>query len=189
MADGPGTLLDQAMPAWDVAEHHQRRVAADLDAVWAALLATPMSDLPVTRALMRARTFGRGTPEPSERSVVEALPPGEISRQAPRQLLLGLVAPVRLRYSSADLPVLRAATVAELQRPLPDGWVRIATDFRLVGGVAGTTTLSTDTRVQATGPRARRAFRAYWLAVGWGSGLVRRELLRAVARRAEASSG
>ena len=144
MADGPGTLLDQAMPAWDVAEHHQRRVAADLDAVWAALLATPMSDLPVTRALMRVRTFGRGSPGPRARAVVEAL---------------------------------------------PDGWVRIATDFRLVDAGAGTTTLSTDTRVQATGQRARRVFRAYWIAVGWGSGLVRRELLRAVARRAEAGRG
>ena len=189
MADGPGTLLDQAMPAWDVAEHHQRRVAADLDAVWAALLATPMSDLSVTRALMRVRTFGRGTPGSPARTVVEALPPGEITRRAPRELLLGLVAPVRLRNSAADLPVLRTTTVVELQRPLPDGWVRIATDFRLVAAGAGTTTLSTDTRVLATGPRAKRAFRAYWLAVGWGSGLVRRELLRAVARRAEATSG
>ena len=189
MADGPGTLLDQAMPVWDVAEHHQRRVAADLDAVWAALLGTPMSDLPVTRALMRVRTFGRKPQEPPKRTVVEALPPGEITRAAPRELLLGLVAPVRLRYSAADLPALRAATVAELQRPLPDGWVRIATDFRLVAAGAGTTTLSTDTRVLATGPRAKRAFRAYWLAVGWGSGLVRRELLWAVARRAETTCG
>ena len=189
MADGLGTLLDQAMPAWDVAEHHQRRVAADCDAVWAALLAAPMSDLPVTRALMWVRTFGRGTPGSPERTVVDSLPPGEITRQAPRQLVLGLVAPVRLRYSSADLPALRAATVAELQRTLPDGWVRIAMDFRLVAAGAGTTILSTDTRVLASGPRARRAFRAYWLAVGWGSGLVRRELLRAVARRAEGGRG
>ena len=189
MAEGLGTLLDQAMPAWDVVEHHQRQVAADPDAVWAALLATPMSDLPVTRALMRVRTFGRGTPGSPERTVVEAFPPGEITRQAPQQLLLGLVAPVRLRYSAADLPALRVATVAELQRTLPDGWVRIATDFRLVAAGAGTTTLSTDTRALASGPRARRAFRAYWLAVGWGSGLVRRELLRAVARRAEAGGG
>jgi hypothetical protein len=166
MADGPGTLLDQAMPAWDVAEHHQRRVAADLDAVWAALLGTPMSDLPVTQALLRVRTFGRRSQGPPGRTVVDSLPPGEITRQAPRELLLGLVAPVRLRFPATDLPALRAATVAELQRPLPDGWVRIATDFRLVG-----------------------AFRMYWLAVGWGSGLVRRELLRAVARRAEASGG
>jgi hypothetical protein len=189
MADGPGTLLDQAMPAWDVAEHHQRQVAADLDAVWAALLGTPMSDLPVTRALMRVRTFGRLTHRPPGRTVVDSLPPGEIARQAPRELLLGLVAPVRLRYSSADLPALRAATVSELQRPLPDGWVRIATDFRLVATAAETCMLSTDTRVLASGPRAKRAFRAYWLAVGRGSALVRRELLLAVAQRAEATSG
>ena len=189
MADGPGTLLDQAMPAWDVVERHRRVVHADVDTVWTALLSTPMRDLRVTRGLMWVRTFGRTSYGAPGRTVVDSLPPGEITRRAPTELLLGLVAPTRLRFTSADLPDLRTATVAELQRPLPDGWVRIAMDFRLAQDAGATTTLNTETRVLATGPRARRRFRAYWAGVGWGSGLVRRELLRAVARRAEATGG
>jgi hypothetical protein len=64
------------------------------------------------------------------------------------------------------------------------GWVKVAMDVRLVQERDGTR-LSTETRIQATDRRARRAFTAYWLLVRLGSGLVRRELLRAIARRTE----
>ena len=47
------------------------------------------------------------------------------------------------------------------------------------------TLLSTETRVLATDPRTRRAFAAYWLFIRAGSGAIRREVLRVVARRAE----
>jgi len=47
------------------------------------------------------------------------------------------------------------------------------------------TFLSTETRVVATDARTRRAFAAYWLVIRPGSGAIRRELLRVVARRSE----
>jgi len=112
------------------------------------------------------------------------LPPGEVARDEGRELLLAMVAPTSLRTDVRSLDELRAASVAELTRPMPDGWVRIATDFRL-DATDGSTLLSTETRVLATGPTARRRFRLYWLGIRGGSGLIRRELLRAVARRAE----
>ncbi|HEX7188191.1 MAG TPA: hypothetical protein VF423_08200 [Actinomycetes bacterium] len=191
MPDGSRTLLDDAMPSWDVAERHHRVVRAEAGAVWDALLTTPVGALPVTRSLMRVRTLGRSSFGSRDRPVVAALPPGEIARREPEQLLLGMVAPVSLRTGADGLEDLRAATVAELTRPLPDGWVRIAMDFRLVPDPAGpgTTALHTETRVLATGRRARRAFRAYWLVIRGGSGLIRHELLRAVSRRAEAAGG
>ena len=43
--------------------------------------------------------------------------------------------------------------------------------------------LSTETRVQPTDSRAGLAFLPYWLVIRAGSGLIRREMLRAVARR------
>jgi hypothetical protein len=46
------------------------------------------------------------------------------------------------------------------------------------------TRLSTETRVQPT-DTAARAFRPYWWAIRAGSGLIRRDVLRAVRRRAE----
>jgi hypothetical protein len=55
--------------------------------------------------------------------------------------------------------------------------------FDLVAHVDGNgTLLSTETRVHAPAPRARRAFRLYWLVVGPFSALIRRRWLRAAAR-------
>ncbi len=47
------------------------------------------------------------------------------------------------------------------------------------------TRLTTETRVLATDARTRARFRLYWLLIRAGSGLTRRDLLHAVARRAE----
>jgi hypothetical protein len=102
--------------------------------------------------------------------------------------LLGLVAPTSLRVDVRSVAALRPVDVDELNRPLPDGWVRICMDFRLTP-VGRSTRLETETRICATGPKAKRRFAAYWLVVGPGSGLIRRELLRAIARRAEATGG
>ena len=43
--------------------------------------------------------------------------------------------------------------------------------------------LVTETRVESTDARARRLFALYWLVIRLGSGLIRRDLLRAVRRR------
>jgi hypothetical protein len=48
-------------------------------------------------------------------------------------------------------------------------------------------TLSTETRVSAADPSARRRFRLYWLAIRPFSGLIRRVWLRAIKRRAESA--
>ena len=56
--------------------------------------------------------------------------------------------------------------------------------FRLESSRAGTV-LSTETRVVATDPRTRRAFAAYWFVIRGSSSMIRREVLRVVAHRAE----
>ena len=49
------------------------------------------------------------------------------------------------------------------------------------------TAVYVETRIHATDPASRRAFTRYWLVVRAGSGLLRRELLRALARRVTSS--
>ena len=179
-----GALLDLALPRWDFAERHRRLVRAPAPAVWQALADVRVGDLPLTRLLMRVRALGRRSLGSPDRSALAALPPGEVARVEGRELLLGLVLPTSLRTDVRSLDALRTASVAELVRAMPDGWVRVGMDFR-VEAVDGATLLSTETRVLATGPVARRHFRLYWLAIRGGSGLIRRELLHAVAQRAE----
>jgi hypothetical protein len=67
------------------------------------------------------------------------------------------------------------------------GWAKVRTDFRLEPERGGTR-FSTQARVLATDARTRCVFGAYWVVVRIGSGLIRHDLLRAIARRAEADS-
>jgi hypothetical protein len=188
MDTGTERLLDLALPRWDVRERHQRLVAAPLEAVWAAVHEVTVGELRLTRTLMRVRTLGRYELGDPRRLMLEMLPPGEVSRREPSELVCAMVSPSTTLRPVTSGPQTQPGTVAELSRPLPDGWVRVAMDFRLEPSGAGTL-LTTETRVLATGPRARRSFGAYWQLVRAGSGLIRREMLRAIARRAEAAGG
>jgi hypothetical protein len=184
MRETPERLLDVALPEWDVAERHSRLVLAPPAVVWQSLQEVPMRDLRLTRGLMRVRMLGRRSHASLDRLVLDAFPPGELARNEPVELLFGLVAPTSLRVDVHSVAGLRPVDLDDFGRPLPDGWVRIGMDVRLFP--AGTSTrVETETRVRATGPRARRAFAAYWCVIRPGSGLIRRELLRVVARRAE----
>ena len=80
-----------------------------------------------------------------------------------------------------ELGRIRTEFVAGLFAPR----LRIAFDFRAEPHGGGSL-LSTETRVHALTPRARRLFRLYWLVVGPFSALIRRRWLKAIAARARA---
>ena len=126
MTSEPGRLIDRAVPRWDFAERHARLVHAPPPRVWRALADVRVSDLPLTRLLMRVRTLGRRAVGDPDRRMLDALPPGEVARDEGREVLLAMVAPTSLRTDIRSLDDLRAASVDELVRPMPDGWVRIA---------------------------------------------------------------
>jgi len=99
--------------------------------------------------------------------------------RSPTELVAGAVGSVwRPRgglVPLADAEAWRTASVP--------GTIKAAIDFRATEAPGGSR-LSTETRVLAADPRARRLFRLYWLVVGPFSALIRRRWLRAVARRA-----
>jgi len=64
-----------------------------------------------------------------------------------------------------------------------------AMNVRLEALAPGRTRLSTETRVRALGPHARRRFRLYWLLIRPFSGLLRGAMLRGVRKRARALAG
>ena len=72
---------------------------------------------------------------------------------------------------------------AALDRP----GLKIAIDFR-AEPIPGGSRLRTETRVQTTTERARRRFRAYWLAIGPFSALIRRRWLASAMASAKRSA-
>jgi hypothetical protein len=71
---------------------------------------------------------------------------------------------------------------------LPPGFALAAMNFVVTPEGPNTSWVSTETRVFATSPDARRRFAAYWRVIYPGSAIIRRMWLRAIRRRALASS-
>ncbi|MGV9270176.1 hypothetical protein ACWDRR_36630 [Kitasatospora sp. NPDC003701] len=182
-ADRP-THLDRLMPRWDRHEVHRRRLPAGPQQVWDALWDLRVRDLAVTTALMRLRGGpgawrGGIAPDHGDARVVDAMPPRPLIAAEPDELVLVQVA----RYASTRPAQARAGewTAEEFAAFAEPGWSKVAMNFRFVAG-AGGTDLITETRVLSTDAATRRTFAAYWLAVRAGSGLIRRDILRAVGK-------
>jgi hypothetical protein len=166
----------------DVTSHHELAIAAAPEAAIAALQAVRGSDLPVTRLLMGIRSLGR---RPfTDRPVLEGLRSigARPLSAAPDRLEYGLIAqPWRL--SGGERAAWEGAEqFAGFEQA---GFVKAQVDFWAEPAPTGSR-LHTATSVTATDPRSRRRFKRYWRVAGPGSGLIRREWLRAARRRAEA---
>jgi hypothetical protein len=103
-----------------------------------------------------------------------------LAADPPRSLVGGAVMQPWRPLGGAEPPALDAAALRAFAEP---GWVKVGLDFvlRADGEV---TTLTTETRVLATDRRTRVVFGAYWALIRAGSGLIRRDLLRAAAAKA-----
>ncbi len=175
MLTDPDTLLAQAVPEAEQREAHHRLVGAPIEVVWEALARVSSADLPLARTLMRMRHAGDTL---ASKPLLTCGPVPAHRLDAPRY-----AAGVKAHRPWAG----RSGPAIDLDSAIscPPGWVVTGTDFELHPVGAGSTMLSTHTRCHATGPAARRAMRLYWVLIGPFSGLIRRELLRTIARLAE----
>jgi len=179
--------LDELLPAPHFRERHERRVAAPPAKVWPAMQELRLGDLALSRALMGIRLlparFARR--ERPQRMVSGRLledGPVPVLAQDPGHAVLagGVLQPWKITGGD-EPPPLDAAALQAFAAP---GWVKVGFDFVLEPDGAGTR-LTTETRVTATDARTRARFGLYWMVIRLGSGLIRRDMLRAVARRAE----
>jgi hypothetical protein len=181
--------LDDLLPAPHFRERHERRIAAPPAAVWQALHELRLGDLALSRALMGirllpARLLGRERPSRMVSGrFLEHGPVPVLAADPDRAVVAGgVLQPWRLT-GGEEPPALDAPGLHAFAEP---GWVKVGFDLLIEPAGAGTR-LTTETRVTATDLRTRARFGLYWLAIRCGSGLIRRDMLRAVARRAEAA--
>jgi hypothetical protein len=178
--DGTGTLIERHLPHFDVRERHALRIQAAPEAVLAAARSLNLGDSPLCRALFRLRGMPRrALGMEGMRSLGFVL----LEEREGRGFVLGLIG----RFWSPRGGLLRfePPAFAAFARP---GYARAAWSFEAEEDGEGTL-LTTETRVHCADPRGRRLFRLYWLVVRPFSGLIRREALRLVRRRAEAAGG
>jgi hypothetical protein len=180
-------LLDRFMPAYDVADRQQVRVAAPPSLTLAAARELDLRGVRVTDALfaLRARVLGsRAAPIGTfARGIVPDLIAAGwalLAEEPERELVLGTVT----RPWEADVTFRPIAPEAFAAFAEP-GYVKIVFSLRAEPAGAAGSLLVTETRVATTDERARRLFRRYWAAFSAGIVLVRIVLLRRSRRAAE----
>jgi len=176
--EAPSTL-QRLLPECDKREEHSRWIDASPAAVWAALHETRATDLPMARTMMWIRSAGRTHLDGPLLEMRPAQQP--LAETEGVEIVRGLVTKAwRPTPQVLRLPAGADAFFAFNQ----PGWVKVGLDMRLTPERGGTR-LSTETRCRATDARSRMAFALYWVLIRIGSGLIRRETLAAIGRRAE----
>jgi hypothetical protein len=177
------TRLDEILPRYHFAEHHERHIRATPAQVWRALHEVTAADIRFFRTLTAIRRFGRPGPEdilnaPAHRSILDvALSTTFVSLAADtnREVVIGttVIAP-----AGATGP----RTPDEFRTVTALGFAVAAMNFRIESQPGGGSLLTTDTRVFATDALSRRRFARYWSLIYPGSALIRRQWLAAVDR-------
>lgn len=169
------------MPNYDRRELHRRRTAAPAPALWDAIHELRAEELTAMRVLMGLRTLGRRVDD-GDRTVLEGFKRmgfSEVAEDPGRELVVAGIGQF-WKPSGGLRKVTSKNQFLNFEEP---GYAKTTFNLRIEDGE-----LSTETRIAGTDARARRLFGLYWLLIRPGSGLIRREWLRALDRRALASA-
>jgi hypothetical protein len=176
--------LDEFAPAWQFHEVHTIRIAAPPDRVFEAIKQVRVDEILLFRTLTWIRRGGRQLPPGilnagSQEPLLTVATKGGfiwLADDRPREIVVGTVV--------AAPPGARGRiTPAFFKAPPPPGFAVAAMNFRVTPDGPSASIVSTETRVFAGSPAARRRFAAYWRVIYPGSALIRRMWLRAIERR------
>lgn len=183
---GGDPLLDRFMPAYDIVERHQIRVAAPAAVTCSAAREQDLLRLPLVHAIFRARELVLGA-MPDERpqphgllAQMQALGWGLLEEVPDRMVVVGAVT----RPWEPNV-TFRALTPGEFAAFSDPGYVKIAWTLRADPIDDRTSVFRTETRAVATDPVARARFRRYWAFASPGIATIRRLSLRPLKREAE----
>jgi hypothetical protein len=179
------TRLDEFAPAWQFREVHTTRVAAPPSRVFEAIRLVRADEIRLFRTLTWIRRGGRRLPPGilnagNQESLIDVALQGGfvlLADDALRELVIGTVV-------MAPPGAHGTLTPEVFQQDLPPGFALAAMNFTVVADGPGRSLVSTETRVFANSPSARRRFAAYWRVIYPGSAIIRRMWLRAIERRA-----
>jgi hypothetical protein len=179
-------MLDRFMPAYDVAERHQVRVAAPATVTLAAAEEMDLFEMPLVRGLFRTRAMLLGAGEADEMrprgllAAARSLGWVVLDERPGREVVAGAVTkPWEPNVVFRSIP---PDAFEAFQEP---GYVKIAWTLRADPHGEGGSIFRTETRAMATDAAARAKFRRYWSLLSPGIRLVRAVSLRQLKAEAE----
>ncbi|HUR08486.1 MAG TPA: hypothetical protein VM347_38520 [Nonomuraea sp.] len=173
------TLVDDFIPRPDTAERHSIVINSSRDRVWQALTHLDPQDVRLAKPLFAVRRlFSRSSGDQQKPDAPTFTP---LAVDPMREIVLGTIGQWwRLGRAEHTPAIGDADDFRAFDRP---GYAKGTFSFLLYDAGPGRIRLVTETRVLATSPDARRAFRRYWIFIRLGSGLIRRIILSAVRAR------
>jgi hypothetical protein len=178
----PASLIDQFLPIYDFHERHDISVAASAGLVRRATEEwQPSQSLP-WRLLLLLR--GLGQPRGTLRQWAESM--GFLClAETEWEVVYGQIGRF---WSLRERSALRSPRTVEEFRAFDEPDCAVAVMNVAGAEVApGRSLLSTETRIRALSPSAKRKFRLYWLMIRPFSGLLRRSMLRGIRANALAA--
>lgn len=179
-------LLDRVMPAYEVVERHQQRVAAPAEVTLAAAGEFRLTSAPLVRSIIRAREICMGS-RPDQRPAalglldeVKSLGWGVLAEQPGREIVMGAIT----KPWEADV-VFRALPPQDFTAFHEPGFAKIVWTLRADPVDSTHSIFRTETRVMTTDAESRRLFRRYWAFVSPGIWLIRWVALDPVRKEAE----
>ena len=179
-------LLDEIQPTWHFGSHHSIVVEASAERVADAMESFRLDrdGSLLVRFFIRAR--GLSIPdEPTPRETLTATGFSLLGERPGREIVYGIAGKFwALRELANLVRVPDARAFMDFNEP---GQAKGGLNFLIEPNAGGRTLLRTETRVTCSDRRARLLFAAYWMLIRIPSGIIRNDILRAIARRAEAS--
>ncbi len=189
------TRLDEFLPDYQFKEVHATAIHGSPTSVLAALKAVTAEEVLLFRTLMAIRLLpawlrgrGRGRLGAGGRTLLEQfLQAGFVllAEVPDRELVLGRIGQFWQLRGGVSPSVSTGDEFRGFRLP---GFAKAAVSFLVDDRAAESIQLSTETRVYATDPVARRKFAAYWRLIYPGSAFIRLMWLRAVRRRVESAT-
>jgi len=180
----PRTRLDEIVPEYQFGEWHSARVRARPEQVIEAVRQSKFSDIKSLGTLLKIRAAALRIQDSGDslqdKRVLEAFSAsGYVTGGSEHEIVMCGGANVRAKRS---LGVRTLQECAEYREP---GAVKMAYNFDVEDAGGGWSRLTTETRVLALDDATRHGMARYWRLIVPGSGLVRRQWLDAIKKRAE----
>jgi hypothetical protein len=183
--DKKTTRLDEFVPIWQFRERHTIRIDAPPARVFEAIRSVRAKEIALFNTLTWIRRGGRRAPE----SILNAGDTAPLLDVATRNGFIYLAddseREIVIGTAVVTPPGRRGALTPEMfKTPLAPGFALAAMNFLVIPDGPSASLVSTETRVFANSPGARRRFARYWRMIYPGSALIRVMWLRALRRRA-----
>ncbi len=178
--------LDAIMPEYHFFERHSTRVHARPEQVIEAVRQSTFRDMKSLDTLLRIRAAVLRIHDagglPQDKRIFDAFgAPGMLLDRSEREILICWIADMRAKRLA------QVHTLEEFAGYQKQGAIKMAFNFTVREAGDSRWTLTTETRVVALDEAHRRGMARYWRFIVPGSGLLRREWLDGIKRRAESA--